>query len=281
MSISFFARPSFLGNALPSLTKEPYPFRLSSDIRAKQIAEYIGAKYNPTEGYENDLCIYVKPRSLDKVKDGDYVDVADGDYLIEPLKARHNIKVIAASQYSYEFLKQKLENELVLIPQQHLNWENAIRDRKGITTGGYIGKPSPQAFKINEEIRKRLKVIGFDFITCFSFKNRQDAVNFYKSIDLLIIGFKAPDIDWPFATPQKMINAASFGVPSVAYKRAGYKEFEGNYIPVRTMDSLVAEVEKVKKEDYYTEWANKIIKETEKYHISKIAEMYKQLETRT
>ena len=74
------------------------------------------------------------------------------------------------------------------------------------------------------------------------------------------------------------INAASFGIPTIANWKLGYKEFDGHYIPVKTMDSLVAEAEKMKDKNYYDEWSNKIIPETEKYHISKIAEIYRQLD---
>ena len=68
MDISFFAKPPFL-NVSPNV---PYVFdgkpikrghllRVSSLIRGNQMAEYLGGKLNPTEGYENDVCIYVKP----------------------------------------------------------------------------------------------------------------------------------------------------------------------------------------------------------------------------
>ena len=54
MSISIFAKKTSRGrgNRLQ---------RVSSMIRGVQVAEQIGAKLNPEEGYENDVCIYVKP----------------------------------------------------------------------------------------------------------------------------------------------------------------------------------------------------------------------------
>jgi hypothetical protein len=277
MNISIFARPCFLGED-SSIKSGLYPFRLSSRIRGEEIAEYLGAKYNPTSGYENDLCIYVKPRTLDSVKDGSYVDFADGDYLIKLLEDRPKIKVIAISQYSYELLKEKLKNEIVFIPHHHINFEKTLREKKGITTGGYIGKPSSAAYSVNDEIKKRSKEIGLDFITCFNFENRQDAVDFYKQIDFLLIGdFGFYDAYYPFSQPTKMINAASFGIPSIASWRIGYKEFEGNYVQIKNMDELMVELKKFKDENYYNNWSNKIIEESEKYHISRIAELYKQL----
>lgn len=43
------------------------------------------------------------------------------------------------------------------------------------------------------------------------------------------------------------------------------------------MNSLVAEVEKMKNTDYYVVWPDKLIKAAEVYHIEKIAEKYRAL----
>lgn len=251
--ISIFARPN----------------RLGSEIRGRQIAEYLGAKYNPTE-FENDLCIHVKPRNFDKVKDGDWVDVSDGNKIPKRLKIRPKVKAIFHTQYLYEHFKD-LPNEKIWISQQHLNWEEAKRDRIEITTCGYIGGISSVAKKMYSEIGARLKEIGFDFITCFNYKTRQDAVDFYKKIDILVIGL------WPdniYKTPTKIINAASFGIPAIAQRYVGYKEIEGNYVPIKSIDDIVKEATKFKDKIYYKEWSDRIIKMAEKYHIKKVAKRY-------
>ena len=275
--ISIFARPSYLGNHYPRHFKEEYTIRLGPQIRGFDIAEYLGAKINPTKGWEDDLCIYVKPKHLNRVRDGDWVDTSDGNWLLEALKTRPGIKVIAHSKISYRYYKEKLKNEIVYLPQQHLNWENIKRDRKEITTAGYIGSPSPLSIKIYNEIENRLKESGFDFITCFNYQSRQDAVNFYKKIDLLVIGVWEPEDHGLYKTPTKMINAASFGVPSIAYPMIGYEEFEGYYIRINNNDEIVVEAEKFKDKDYYNKWSKKIIKKADEYHISKIAQRYNNL----
>ena len=110
MNISFFARAYFLGID-PSISKEPIFSRLAGLVRGEQVAEYLGGKYNPQSGFENDLRIYIKPKTLDAVRDSDYVDVSDaGDYLIELLKKRPKIKLIASSHILYDYLKAKLPN---------------------------------------------------------------------------------------------------------------------------------------------------------------------------
>lgn len=250
---------------------------LSSRIRGGQISEYLGARLNPTSGYEGDVCIYVKPKSLDIVRDGDWVDFLDGDNnQVARLRDRPKVNVIAASQCSYDCLKEYLTNEIVLIPHHHLNWEKIKRERKDISIGGYIGSPSPEAFKMYAEIKTELKKIGFDFVTCFDYKNRNDAVNLYRQVDLFIIGPWVGD-DSPHKIPTKIINAASFGIPTIAYPLRGYKEIEGYYVQARNVSEVLVEVEKFKNRDYYDAWPNKIIEMAEKYHISVIANLYKKL----
>jgi len=258
MGVSFLAEKNFLG----------------SIIRGKQIADWIGGTYRKNRSNVN---IHIKPTKLNDVQDGDYVDVSDGAWLFNALKKRPKIKVIAHSLRTYEILKE-LPNEIVWISQQHLNWERDKRDRKDITTCGYIGHPNELAFKICDEVGEKVKSIGMEWITCFDYKAREDACAFYKKIDLLVIGAKPEVFDEPpYKTPAKIINAASFGVPSVAYPTEGYKEFEGYYVHARDLNEMTQEVQKFKDKTYYNEYSDKIRKKAEEYHISNVAKKYKNL----
>jgi len=276
--ITFWGRHHFVGNVLSENPNESHTIRLSSLIRGEQIAQHLeGGKYNPKEGFEDDVIVFIKPRTMKHVKDTDWMDFADGQHLLEPLRNRPQVRVIAAAQYGYEYLKKRYPNKIIYIPQQHLNWENAKRDRKEVTTGGYIGGPSPLAFEIYGKIENKLKEIGFDFVTCYNFKKREDAVDFYKKIDFLVMcGFGIKN-DFTFATPCKMINAASFGIPTIAIPQPGFKEFEGFYIPVNTMEELLVEANKLRDKDYYDMWSKKVELEAQKYHINKIIKLYEQL----
>jgi hypothetical protein len=125
--ISIFTRPAFLGNRFPNHTKELTTMRVSSRIRGDEIAAYLGAKLNPKDGFENDVCIHVKPKYLERVKDGDWVDYLDGLNLTYFLKERPLVNVIAHSQVSYEYLRANLTNKVVLIPSHHINIEGYKR----------------------------------------------------------------------------------------------------------------------------------------------------------
>jgi hypothetical protein len=253
--VSFHAEKNFLG----------------SIIRGKQIADYIGGTY---KGERGDVNIYIKPTKLDEVQDGDWVDVSDGEWLFRDLKRRPKIKVIAHSKVTYDILKE-LPNEVVWISQQHLNWERDKRDRNEVATYGYIGHPNELAFKICDEIGEIIKEIGMEWITCFDYKTREDACAFYKKIDLLIIGAKPEIFDEPiYKTPTKIINAASFGVPSIAYPTIGYSEFEGYYVHARDLNEIAREVKKFKDPEYYKEFSEKIREKSEEWHISNVAKKY-------
>src|SRR3990167_10303093 len=113
-NISIFAKPSFLnvnpGQPFKERTKPPrgHLMRVSSTIRGDQIADQIGAKLNPTEGYENDVNIYVKPM----VQKGDdfkfegkpYLDIIDGHNLAMVAKRHPEVTMIVCSQADMEVM---------------------------------------------------------------------------------------------------------------------------------------------------------------------------------
>lgn len=274
--ISIFTHPAFLGNRHPKLTKELTTLRISSRIRGDEIAEYIGAKLNPKDGFENDVCIHVKPKYLEKVKDGHWIDYLDSRNLIYFLKERPLVNVIAHSQCSYDYLTENLTNKVVLIPSHHINIEGFKRERTEVTTVGYIGAASPEAFKEYAEIGERLKAVGLDFKACFGFKTRQDAIDLYKGIDIFIIG-DLPKADTHQKAPTKIINAGSFGIPTIACPVIGYAEIEDSYIHASSLDEMISEAQKLKDKKVYDGWSNKAYAMAERYHISKIAELYKKL----
>ena len=251
--------------------------RLSSRIRGEELAHYLRARFNPTSGYEQDVCIWVKPGDMGRVRNGDYVDFLDGGRFSKVLKYRPEVKVIAASLYSYVYLKDFLKNPMVYIPQHHLNYDRLKRERNEIKMAGYIGGDPPVAIKQYQAMGQALKKIGWHFITCFNFKNRQEAIDLYRKIDLLIIaGWEWGDV-YPFKIPTKLINAFSFGIPVIAYPLKAYQEIEGDYVPINNLEELLAAAEQFKDPEYYNQWPDKLMKVAEPYHISHIAEKFKEL----
>lgn len=275
--ISFFAKPSFLRT---DKTTGVFVTRVSSRIRGEEISEYLGEKYNPQERADG-LCVFLKPRGLDSIKDGDYVDILDEITLIPKLKERPGIKVIAMSQAQYEYLKENLKNEVFLIHHHNINFERFRRTRNENLVGGLIGH-SVVAYNFYNELKERLSKVGINFIADFNSQTRQNMIDFFKKIDFLVVWNSENYKDCFYSHPTKIINAASFGIPTLTQPIAGYKEFDGFYIPIKGFDfagfdSMTEEAEKLKDVNYYNQWSNKVFEEAEKYHISKIAELYRQL----
>jgi len=269
--ISIYGKCPFLRG---DKTTGVFVVRVSSRIRGEEISAYMGTKYNPEE--RDGVCIYLKPRSLDSIKDGDYVDILDDFTLVPKLKERPGIKVIAMSQAQYEYLKENLSNEIFLIHHHHINFERFRRTRNNNLVGGAIGH-SKYAHDLYGEIKDALSGSSIDFVSILTYQTRQDMLDFFKKIDFLVTWWGDYDRNCVRSHPTKIINAASFGIPALSQPVAGYKEFAGFYIPIEDMNSLVEEAVKLKDASYYQTWSDKVFKEAEKYHISEIAKLYQAL----
>ena len=268
---------SFFGKRPARLRKSGRLQRGSSEIRAIQMAKYFGVKYNPTEGYENDVCIYVKPEWGTVFAKKAYIDILDGVGLIPIIiKERPDIPIIVAAQENLEFLQERfnIPNKLILIPQHHCNFDRKKRERIEIKNIGEIKTRFPVSYSL-EEITKKMNNADFDFKQNIIFRNRQDVVNFYKQIDIQIIWRPKRQ---HLKNPLKIINAASFGIPTIAYPEKGFKEVEGYYIRVKTFDELIEKAKELRNDPaLYSYYSKKGIELAEKYHIDNIAKLYKQL----
>jgi hypothetical protein len=273
--ISFFAKPAvFLG---PS-ERYPYPRlqRGSSMIRGEQMAQYMGAKLNPETDYEGDLRIYVKPSTLDDIPDGSYIDMLEEVGFIPMLEERPGLHVIVLSQAGKEFLEKRIGNQVVVIPQHHCNLEGFARGRKEITTVGVIG--SRDSFDDpTGQFKDQAKEIGLEFSVCNSFRSRMEVCDFYKRIDIQVSWNTDVTRQKLFRDSLRIKNAASFGIPTVAFPEIPMKEFKGSYLQVETKKDLVGEVERLKEKDYYWMWSEKAIKAAEAFHIGNIAQKYLEL----
>jgi hypothetical protein len=270
--ISFYALGSYIGKSYSKHGPDSVR-RLSSRIRGEEISKYLGAKYNPEE--RDGICIFVKPRCLCDVKDGDYIDFLDGEFNPSRLRSRPKIKIITSSEYQHDFFKN-YPNEKFLIPSHHLNTDRIRRTRKEIKVAGYIGVPSPAVYKRFDDIKAELAKIGIDFVTEFLFKEKQDALDFYNKIDIFVYG-DWDFLDHPHRIPTKIINAASFGIPSVAFPCMANKELEGYYVKATNMEETIAGVQRLTDETFYKEMSDKILALSENYHIEKVAEYYRKL----
>ena len=225
--ISFFAKPPYMLRHLQ---------RVSSVVRGEQIAAYMGnARLNPESGYENDTCIYVKPN----IKPGNdfhfekksYIDIQDGWDLIHTLKKYPEVGVITYGDLAYEVLSKELSNKVVNIPHHHVNFERTRRNRDKIVKIGTTGSPAAWDY-IPDVIKEGIKARGLNLEMYSNFYPRTAVARFHESVDVFI--HWRPFLDRKLSCPFKIINAASFGVPTIALDEPSFKEVYGTYIGVET-----------------------------------------------
>lgn len=285
--ISIFAKEAFL-NVNPSqpfrLRTKPlrggHLQRVSSMIRGDQITDQIGAKFNPEGGYENDVCIYVKPyvrADQDFVFEGRkaYLDIIDGHNLGQLALKHPEVGVIVCSQADYETMSSVIPNKIVLIPQHHCNYDRVKRTRTEIKTVGVIGTSGAFPFLpkgLKEELEKR----GMELIEFSRFYSRQDIINFYQKIDVQMVWRPYKKL---LSNPLKMVNASSFGIPTIALDEKAFKEMAGCYLPVRNFEEFLAALDRLRNSsELYSALSDSCLYKAEEYHIETIGELYKELD---
>lgn len=273
MNISIFAQP-------PSVVRHLQ--RVSTIIRGEQIAAYmLNARLNPTSGYEDDVCIYVKPYvkpEWDFKFEGKraYVDICDGYASLHLLKRPENkdVGVIAFSDLDVETLTREIKNKVVLIPHHHINFERASKKREGVEKIGIIG--SEDAFKlIPDEIVKGIAERKMRLVKCSTMYPRMTVVHFYQNIDVCLL--------WrPYtkelSNPFKIVNASAFGIPTIALDEPAFKEVEGCYLPVSSPQEFLDNLDTLRDSPLlYSDISEDCLQTSERYHISRISELYNQL----
>ena len=230
----------------------------SGEIRGRQMAAHLGAKLNPRVGYRDDVCIYVKQQPPENYPPHSYLDIVDEHKRIGWLKQHPDIGVIASSVTGKRYLEEVLGREVVLIPQHHCNFERVQTPKKLLRIGVVGGKASMPA-----ELADTLGA------TRYECKTRQDVVEAYHQIDIQVIW---RGIDRPLKNPLKIVNAASFGIPTIALPEAGYEEMEGYYTRATTIDEIWKAILRIG-------YCNKerLVEKADEYHIENIAMMYEAL----
>ena len=247
----------------------------SGQIRGLQTSKYFNARLNPDTGwhYDFDVHVWVKMEPEDISLPGKhYLDILDEPRRVPWLKEHPEIGVIASSQSGFEYLKEELKNQVLFIPQHHCNFERIVRDRDELLVAGVVGGQGAIQCDI-DELKENLAMKGItEFKWLKNPRNPKEIVEFYKTIDVQIV-WRSESGDRPLKNPLKIINAMSFGIPTLAYPEIGYQEIEGYYWRVgnmrdvrKMMDRLTSGFD-----------AQRLIDEAEKYHIDNIAPLYRSL----
>ena len=253
----------------------------SGEIRGSQVANYIGARVNPTDNYQDDICIWVKGQPPEEFPKHSWLDLMDAPQRVSWLLRHRNIGVIAISKTALNYLTRKLRRfDVRLIPEHHCNYDREQRDHDEIRTVGVIGNRN--AFhEFNPTITERFAEMGLEFVYQTEYRNREDVLRFYRNLDIqTVYRPHIRKVDQHLRNPLKLENAGSFGIPSVAYPEEDYAaEFDGCFIPALTIEDIFAQVKRLQEDKIlYRDTAQKAQERAEEYHIEKISKLYLELE---
>lgn len=254
----------------------------SMAIRADQIAERLGAKVDPKEGFENDVCIYIKHTPAEIISEKTYIDIIDfHPQLIAWMKENPSAKVISVSNMAKEYLANELKrDDIIFLPQHHCNYLRETRQDKEVKVAGIIGSRRACEYDI-ERLREEIEEIGMELLCNYYPKSRESVVDFYKNIDIQIAyrPIRASKIKGRLFSSLKIANACSFGIPTVAFPEAVFiDEFDCCFIPASSPSELISGIKRLKENrQLYEELSVTGKQESEKYHIDHIKELYEKL----
>lgn len=261
----------------------------SGYIRGHQMAQYLDGKENPTEGFEKDICIYVKILPPENHPIHTYSDVDDSPEAAQWLKNHPEAGVIAISETSKDFLNEFLgRDDVHFIPHQHCNFERRLRPDRPVKTVGIIGSKITAFQYPIEPFRKELEKMGMelkfeeDYWNSYKTNEKQEmrlnVADFYYSIDIQV-GWR-PKVIFkgmaPFQNPNKLGNSSAFGIPMVAYPEPSYvREWDGCFVPVNSIEEMIAQIKRLKEDNrFYKYIVERALARSEDYHIDKVSKLY-------
>jgi hypothetical protein len=260
--------------------------QLSAEIRGRQIATALGAKINPTDGYADDVCILVKclpgllhrERGLTDFHDW-YYDAVDNQTALRWLLRHPDVKVLVASLSAQTYLGARVKNPITCIPQHHCNVERFRRRPRPVKVVGYVGVDHAIT-GYRDAVTKAVEGMGLEMRWVTDFKTREDVVEAYGGIDIQLVWRDGmPETLLWMKNPMKIVNAASFGIPTVAKPEPAFDaECPNWYLAAHSVDDALAQIHRLKDDaDLYAWYADPGPDRAEPYHLDHIAAQYRRL----
>lgn len=214
-----------------------------------------------------------------------YVDIVDYFPFVQFLiqKSIKDCPIVAMTKSGKEFLSNYVSNQIVVLPQQHCNFENSVREDREVRVVGHVGTRC--AFHLDaSKLQSMLEDIDLEFrfmdVTDGNV-TREEVCEFYKQIDIQVC-FRPDCITCHYSVPQikdtlKLKNAGSFRIPTVAYPETVYiKEAPECFMTVDCVEGVVESCKALKEDKtIYDMFADRALAYSSNFHISKVAEVYK------
>jgi len=259
----------------------------TGEIRGSQVAEYLGANLQivrspfSATGHDDEVCIFVKGQPPEDYAKGSYLDMVDAKERFSWIDSHPDIKLIAVSKTALRCMRKRLNrDDIVIIPEHHCNYDREQRDRDEIKRAGVIGNNNA-FWGFSEDIDDQFAELGLEFEYKTQYKSRQDAVDFYRNIDIQCVW--RPHMlghESALRNPLKLENAGSFGIPTVAYPEEDYvAEFAGAFVPAMTMREMFRAVRRLQNDPvFYHDMSQAASERAEAYHIERTSKLYLKLE---
>jgi len=264
-SFSFFAR--FCGGP--------------GEIRGIQMADRLGGRFNPEDGYEGDVCIYILGHCPTREPWRAFHDVIDcGIPRLKRVNCMTQGPVIAVSEEQLTVLPDYFGTRpLYLIPQHHCNFDNETRPDRPVRTVGCIGGDSAIQWP-HHAVDRLMKEIGMEWRFSSDYSRRHKVVRFYRGLDIQVSFRPTHTRDLVrHMNPLKLSNAGSFGIPTVAFPEPAYtREWTNECLWAENMGEVVAQVRRLRDEPaLYEEMSARVREKAKGYHIERIAGLYRAL----
>jgi len=248
------------------------------------MAAAVGGVVDADTVYPDDVLVMIKdipPQEIIDYVKRVYVDVDDGYGLIPLIKERPKVKPIAASRVGQKYLQEQLcRDDVLMIPGHHCNFERAVRVTHEVATAGFMGYP--EHLHIDPlDLSTALEKIGIRFVAKTKFSSRDEVCDFWRDVDVQICFRKKSETNPvpELRDPLKLINASSFGVPTIAYPEPAYAdEFAGYFYMAYSLDDIVEHCRALTKDGWaYHRVSMALIQHAEQYHIQHIAPLFARL----
>jgi len=245
------------------------------------MATQLQGKFNPTSGYENDVCIYIIGRTPEIEPKCAYHDVLDGGMnRLARVRTKTRGPVIAASREQETVLREYFgKRPVFLIPQHHCNFRNETRPDRPVRTVGCIGGDSAVQWP-HYAMKRLMGEIGLEWRFCYEYNRRRKVVAFYRELDVQVSWRPThPRGIIRHMNPLKLSNAGSFGIPTVAYPEPAYTaEWKDECLWADSIYDMVSKVRQLKESPaMYSEASAIALTKAKEYHIDRITSLYRDL----
>jgi hypothetical protein len=253
------------------------------EIRGQQMATALGGTFNRGDPEEGDVCIYLLALRPQPEPRYAYHDIMDSPlYAYARMAKRTRGDMIAISNAHAGFLVERFPNRTIhYLPQHHCNFERVQREPRPALVVGTIGGYSAVQWP-HKSLERYFNEAGMVWRFADNVRHREQVVAFYKSIDIQFV-FRPTHMRSNelrrCLSPLKLINAGSFGIPTVAYPEPGYtSEWTDQCLWGDSLSECIRQAKRLKENPtLYEEVAGKAREKSEQYHIERITPLYRQL----